>query len=230
MEQLAQFCLKERNIQPVLIHKKSVSSPKKIERIQEALKHTQIVIGSSLLTRPPQGISFDLIIVLQADQGLQAPSHTAASKTFQMLTELIHHHPTHNIILQTFQPDHPSIVNAARNTKVDFQERDHKHKKEFGYPPYGELCALLTKNKIESRLYAHVHKLYQELMYEKEHQGMSDLEIYPTPSLIYKMYDTYRYQILLKGPNVRTFLENVFWKLNISKRGFKADWNPETIG
>jgi hypothetical protein len=43
------------------------------------------------------------------------------------------------------------------------------------------------------------------------------------------MFGKYRYNIILKWPNVRHFMDIIFTKLNLAKKWFKVDWMAESI-
>jgi hypothetical protein len=43
------------------------------------------------------------------------------------------------------------------------------------------------------------------------------------------MYGKYRYHIILKWPQVRNFMDIIYSKLNLQKRGFKVDRQATTI-
>jgi hypothetical protein len=58
---------------------------------------------------------------------------------------------------------------------------------------------------------------------------MKDMEIYTTPPLIYKVFWKYRYNIILKWKEVRNFMDVVYTKLSLNKKGFKINWMPETM-
>jgi len=78
------------------------------------------------------------------------------------------------------------------------QSEELAQRQEMQYPPVTQMCVLLYKHEIEGRLYTSTHKLYQELLYLRDQYEMTDLEIYATPPMIYKMYGKYRYHIILK--------------------------------
>ena len=78
------------------------------------------------------------------------------------------------------------------------QTEELTQRQEMQYPPVTQMCVLLYKHEIEGRLYTSTHKLYQELLYLRDQYEMTDLEIYATPPMIYKMYGKYRYHIILK--------------------------------
>jgi primosomal protein N' len=91
------------------------------------------------------------------------------------------------------------------------------------------MAIILYKHEIEEKLFNKVNKLYQELNYLKEKYQFSDLEIYPTPPLIYKIFGKYRYNIILKSKNLRDFLEIAFEKLRIYEKRFKIDRKPNQL-
>jgi len=82
----------------------------------------------------------------------------------------------------------------------------------------------MYKNEMEKKVFQTVNKLYQELLYYKQkNEPKNKIEIYATPPLIYKMFNKYRYNIIIKGKNIRPFLEDAYQKLQIAQRGFKID-------
>lgn len=188
-----------------------------------------IIIGTSLLATPIRNYPLDLIIFLNADLWLNIPDYTSAERNFYFLYETFVKHTTANFIVQSFNPDQYSIRNACRMSKEKFYAEDNVFRNVNGYPPFGELCVILYKNEIEESLYAKVDTLYKDLLYLKEKYELKDIEIYSTPPLIYKMFGKYRYNIILKWPNVRQFMDIIFTKLNLAKKGFKVDWMAESI-
>jgi hypothetical protein len=58
---------------------------------------------------------------------------------------------------------------------------------------------------------------------------LKDMEIYTTPPLIYKVFWKYRYNIILKWKEVRNFMDVVYTKLSLNRKGFKINWMPETM-
>jgi hypothetical protein len=58
---------------------------------------------------------------------------------------------------------------------------------------------------------------------------LKDMEIYTTPPLIYKVFWNYRYNIILKWKEVRNFMDVVYTKLSLNRKGFKINWMPETM-
>ena len=249
-QKVAEYLKNEYNQDALIIESATVNSPNKIAKLFEKIwvknntnevsklreanyakgkLPVQIVIWTSLLTTPIHWYNFDLIIFLNADLGLNIPDYTSAERNFYFLYEAFVKHPTANFIVQSFNPDQYSIRSACQMSKEKFYEQDNVFRKANGYPPFGELCVILYKNEIEESLYTKVDTLHKDLLYLKEKYQLKDIEIYSTPPLIYKMFGKYRYNIILKWPNVRQFMDIIYTKLNLAKKGFKVDWMAESI-
>jgi hypothetical protein len=91
------------------------------------------------------------------------------------------------------------------------------------------MCLILYKDEIEEKLYNKVDQLYKELLYLQEKYQLKDMDIFTTPPLIYKVFGKYRYNIILKGKEVRNFMDIVYTKLSLNKKGFKINRMPETM-
>jgi len=195
---------------------------------------------------------FDCIIFLNVDAWLNIPDFASPNNTFYMIYDTIISHHCVNFILQTHKPDHPAIRLACSLQLQERKKHDKLFRQQHHYPPYGDICILMYKNEIEKKVFNTVNKLYQELLYLKENQkslssnwleknntedikqktsGSSErsehslfsLEIYASPPLIYKMFSKYRYHIIIKGHNIRPFIQQAYTQLNIATRWFKVN-------
>lgn len=231
IDQLSMICREKRWEQPLVIKSSQVNSPSKIKKIQTELNHIhpQILIGTSLLTTPPVNLTIDMVIVLESDWWLHSPHFSASRNNFCFLSEIIRNYTPANIIFQSYNTEQPSILYACTQEEEKMKELDSRRRKEHKYPPYAQIWALLYKHEIEKNVHSTTDKLYKELMYLKEKYEFSDLEIYPTPPMIYKIYGKYRYNIILKSSKLRQFMEIVWSKLNIHRRWFKMDWEPMSL-
>ncbi len=228
-QQVAQRIEDTYRIIPLLIESEKVNSPSKIKKITTSLATAQIVVGTTLLSQPPQGVRFDLLIVVQADSRLNIPDYQSSRQTFTFLYETFSNHHDATFLIQSYNPEHAAVQSACKLDLEGMRKSELEMRKQFGYPPVLEMCVLLYKHEIEERLYGSVNKLYQELLFLKENYAMSDLEITTTPPLIYKMFGKYRYNIILKGSNLRQFMDIAYSKLKMPSRGFKIDREPMGI-
>ena len=126
-------------------------------------------------------------------------------------------HQTSHYIIQTHNPQHHVFLHACKLDSQGFHMQMQTYLQTHGYPPYGELCLILYKHQIEERMFAKINTLYQDLLYLREKMSL-DIEIYATPPLIYKIYSTYRYHIIIKGKSIREFVDYAYHALNIHSK------------
>jgi primosomal protein N' (replication factor Y) (superfamily II helicase) len=186
----------------LIVESEKANSSNKIKNILLELNQSPILIWTSLLSTAIPEYPLDLVVFLNADIGLNIPDYNVGEKNFNLLyhTFLNHHHA--QFIVQTFNPGHYSIRSACALDEQGFWEQENIFRKEHNYPPFADLCVLLYKNEIEDKVFSKVDKLHKELLYLKERYQLHDLEIYATPPLIYKIFGKYRYNIILKWPNL----------------------------
>lgn len=201
----------------LVIDNKKTQSLNKIHHLYRTLEQHNIVIATSILTRPSPSRIADLIVMINADIGLQIPDFDSDRKQFQVLYELLIAHQTPHYILQTHNPQHHTFVYACALDPQGFDTQMQTYLQTHHYPPYGELCLILYKHEIEDRLFAKVNTLYQDLLYLREKMSV-DIEIYATPPLIYKIYNTYRYHIIIKGEEIRAFVDEAYTLLDIRRK------------
>lgn len=230
IQKLAQILSQEYWKDTILISSETVNSEKKIERLQQELAdqkkkgNTPVLLGTSLLSTPIKDRDLDLVVILDADIGLNIPDYNAAEKNFYFLYETLSKHRSPTFLLQSFNPEHHSIRNACKLDPKNFWEQEHPFRATHHYPPFGEICVLLYKDEVEEKVFKKIDTLYKELIYLQQRYQLPEIEIYSTPPLIYKIFGKYRYHIILKGANVRSFMDIIYPKLDLSKRGFKVDW------
>lgn len=248
-QKVAEYLENEFHIHPLIIESETVNSPNKIAKVVESLSsqrsvksdwwpeditdfktlQTQIIIWTSLLCSPIPWYPFDLVVFLNADLGLQIPDYSSAEKNFSFLYEAFAKHQTDQFIVQSFNPDHYSIRNACKMDPQGFYAEDNVFRKANRYPPFGEICIILYKHEIEESLFKKVDTLYKELLYLKEKYWLKEIEIFSTPPLIYKMFGKYRYNIIIKGTQVKEFMDIVYSKLKLASKWFKIDRMAESI-
>ena len=234
IQQLTMLIQDTRGISPYIITSKDVNSPSKLTKARAELSHStpQILLGTSLLTTPPSlrgDLTIDMVIVLEADGWLHTPHFSASRNNFCFLSEIITWYPKAQLIFQSYNVETPSVLHACNQDMAAMQTFDLARRKEHLYPPYGEICALLYKHEIEKNVHWSTDKLYKELLYLREKYEWTDLEIYPTPPLVYKMFGKFRYTIILKSATLRQFMEIAWSRLDVHKRWFKMDWEPRGL-
>ena len=232
LQKIAEYLTQTFGIIPVIVDSDTTNSQIKTTKRIQIIQQTPaplIVLGTSLLSTPPQGMVFDCLIFLNADVGLGVPDYHAARYNFELLYETITHHHSPVTIIQSHNPTHYSILSACKLDQSGFEWQDDQYRQIHHYPPYSELCVIMYKNEIESNLFITVNKLHQELIYMTNKNNLTDLEIFATPPLVYKKFGKYRYHIIIKGKEIRKWIDQRYVELNMYHRGFKLDRNPRNI-
>ena len=111
-----------------------------------------ILVGTQMITK---GLDFDniaLVGVLNADSLLRYPDMRANERAFQLLTQVSgragRRAKKGNVIIQTYNPEHPVIIETMHHLYDRFFMRESDERKMFRYPPYFRMIQieLLHKN------------------------------------------------------------------------------------
>ena len=179
-----------------MIDATTVSSLPKISRVTQELAGVQCIIATSLLQVPPKDWKPDAVIVIRADSSLGVPDWKVSEHAYTQLATMIRHYNC-PIIVQSYSVEHHAIRAACSQNNEKFWTAENAFRQAHSYPPYGELAVILYKHEVEKTMFTRVNKLYQELLFLQEHAGWKG-DIFATPPLVYKIYDKYRYNIVLK--------------------------------
>lgn len=171
----------------------------------------------------------DIIIFLQADAWLQIPSFDVSAKIFWKLYETFYKHHTSTFIVQSYNVDHYAIRRACAMDVDGFEQADTKFRQLNQYPPFIEMAIIRYKHPTEESVHNKIDAIRKELLFYMEKYERQDIEIYSTPPMIYKMFDKYRYHIILKGKDVRSFLDIIISKLRLLERNCKIERMPEGL-
>lgn len=115
-------------------------------------KKIDILVGTQMITK---GLDFDniaLVGVLNADAILRYPDLRANERAFQLLTQVSgragRRAKQGQVIIQTYSPEHPVIIETMHHLYNRFFERESAERKAFRYPPYFRMIQieLLHKN------------------------------------------------------------------------------------
>lgn len=88
-------------------------SRKKLTSHMSKVAQAQVLVGTELLTTPLSGHSVDLLVYLDADQGLHIPDFGAPARNFWFLYDGLRSYECPHMIVQSYNPEHPSIRAAC---------------------------------------------------------------------------------------------------------------------
>lgn len=170
--------------------------------------NVQIIIGTQVVAKGLDLPHLRTVGVIQADAGLSLPDYTASERAFQLLAQVIGRvgrskHPT-KVIVQSYQPDHPAIVDGVSQNYADFYRRNLSQRKHTNFPPFCHLLKLTCVYKTEKAAISNARKLLTTL----KTNSKPPIEILgPTPAFYERVRDTYRWQIVIKSPKRQDLIE-----------------------
>lgn len=208
------------------------------EKILAAFANEQadILVGTQMIVKGHDFPNVTLVGVLAADLSLNQNDYRAGERTFQLLTQAAGRagrgEKPGEVVIQTYQPEHYSIVHAAAQDYEGFYEEEMAYRELGEYPPAAHLLAVLLIAKEQEEGAALAVKM-AELLTEK----MKDKKIHiigPTEASIGKINDLYRqvlyirqeeYQILVEAKDIlEQFCKEGDWK-NVT---IQYDFDPMT--
>ena len=119
-------------------------------------KETNILVGTQMVTK---GLDFDsvkVVGILNADNMLTFPDFRAYERSFQLMEQVSgragRKGDKGKVIIQTYQPQHPVILNVMSHDYVRFYEEQMPIRRQFNYPPYSRLVMVRLKDVDEQKL------------------------------------------------------------------------------
>jgi primosomal protein N' (replication factor Y) len=161
-----------------------------------------LIIGTQVIAKGLDLPKLRAVGVIQADSGLSLPDYGSSERTFQLLAQVIgrvgrSHHPT-TVIVQSYQPSHPAVVDGLAQDYANFYETALTERERAHFPPFTYLLKLTCVYKTESAAIKNAQKLAAEL---RSKTVGGDIQILgPTPAFYERQRDTYRWQLVLKSP------------------------------
>lgn len=105
-----------------------------------------ILIGTQMIVKGHDFSNVTLVGILAADQSLNDHDFRSAERTFQLLTQAAGRagrgEVAGNVIIQTYQPDHYSIVFAKNQDYDAFYTQEIAYRSLLQYPPAGHMLLI----------------------------------------------------------------------------------------
>ena len=229
------------NFKTLRVDKDSVRSQEDMKSFisQVERKEAQIIIGTQMLSKGLNFPSIYLVGLILADMDFHFPDFRAEERSFQTLLQMAGRSGRSGfgeVVLQSFNPQHSSILFAKKHDYKGFFYSKIKSRETLFYPPFSRLCLLRMdslKEKEAGDFAKQIVKVAKELAMsvQKENQMKYGIQILgPSPAPLMKIKNRYRFQILIKGENYRLldqYLKKLFIK--IPKKSFiqlKVDRDP----
>jgi primosomal protein N' (replication factor Y) len=169
-----------------------------------------ILVGTQMVTKGHDFPNITLVGIICADLSLNFPDFRAGERTFQLLAQVAGRSGRGDIpgrvILQTYSPDHFSIIAAKNQDFKAFYQTEIDFRKSLKYPPFSRMIQIKISGKRKDITRQHAHALGDLLrIVRTRHQSFTrGVEILgPVEAPIPRIANRYRWQVLLKGIGVK---------------------------
>ena len=165
----------------------------------------QALIGTQMIAKGLDFPNVTLVGVIAADLTLNLPDYRAQERTFQLITQVAGRAgratETGEVIVQTYQPEHPCIVAAAAQDYRAFFTQEFDRRRTGLYPPFTMIARLLTESEqcdaaqaMNTRLFDTVEAFLQAHPAQRRRVLMLRADEAP----VSKLRGKYRFHVLMK--------------------------------
>jgi primosomal protein N' (replication factor Y) len=174
-----------------------------------------VLLGTQMVAKGFDFPGVTLVGVIYADTQLNLPDFRASERTFQLLTQVAGRagrgRTPGEVVIQTFLPDHPSLLAAAAQDFSLFYGKEIEDRRELAFPPFSRLVDVSFTGREESEviLRANSVKTLVEGWLRKERIASVDA-MGPAPFPIARLRNKARWHLTLRGrslPELRRSVE-----------------------
>ena len=174
----------------------------KLEQRYSALVNgdIDIIIGTQMIAKGLDLPKLGLVGVVLADTSLYLPDFSSNERTYQLITQVVGRSGRHQdgrVVIQTYNPESPSIQYAINKNWTDFYTNEVADRKVALYPPHVFLLKLLYENKEDDAARTSTDEFAKMLR-----RQIKDVEVLgPSPAFHYKTRTGWRWQLVIKSNN-----------------------------
>ena len=168
--------------------------------IKDFGKHKyDILVGTQMIAKGLDFPNVSLVGVLNADMSLTIPDFRSAERTFQLLSQVSGRAGRGDIqgevIIQTYNNNHYSIVFAKNHDYLSFYKEEMKIRKSLSYPPYYYITLVNISCKDYELGFAHADKIGK---YLRDNLEKTTIILGPTMANMFKINNVFHYQCIIK--------------------------------
>jgi primosomal protein N' (replication factor Y) len=220
----------------------TTSTRNSFEKIYNSFKkgETDILVGTQMLAKGLHFPNVTVVGIVSADLTMNLPFYTANEKSYQLITQVSGRAGRGNkpgtVFVQTYDPDHYSLVYSKNNDYKSFVKRELSLRKEFRYPPYIDIINITVLSKKEDIVQNFVNEKHLEIR-----KSLNDLItkrtvlMYPPMNnSIYKVNNKYRVSIIIKykksvSSEIKNCLRKILLNRSYNEIDISIDINPTSI-
>ena len=168
-----------------------------------------ILVGTQMIVKGHDFPDVTLVGVLAADMSLYGSDYRAAERTFQLLVQASGRagraEKSGEVVIQSYTPEHYSIVAAAANDYEGFYEEEISYRKLLGYPPVNNMLQVMFSSDDRQRLEETCNDI--KIWCTGSWTGNSISVAGPVPAQVYKVKDVYSQILCVRSADYKSLTE-----------------------
>lgn len=199
-----------------------------------------ILVGTQMVAKGLDIPGVTLVGVVGADLTLHMPDFRSAERTFQLVAQVAGRAGRGDVpgevLVQTYSPDHYSIMYASRHDYISFYKHEMEIRKALQYPPYTRLARVLFTGKDEDTVKKAAEGLAAVLTGMAGMDQFGGIEILgPAAAPLPRIKDRYRYHLVVKsksGKILRSLLKSMMNRVELKGRdgvNISVDIDPQNL-
>ncbi len=172
-------------------------------------RRIDLLVGTQMVAKGHDFPHITLVGIICADLSLSLPDFRASERSFQLLAQVAGRagrgQTPGKVILQTYNPEHFSIVAARNQDFKAFYTEEIRFRQALNYPPFSRMVQVMISGRDKKQTAAHAQQLgdlCRRLQRRgKEFSGAVEI-LGPIEAALTRIAGRYRWQILTKGSGV----------------------------
>ena len=160
-----------------------------------------ILIGTQMIAKGLDFPNVSVVGVVAADLSLNNWDYKCGENTFQLLTQVSGRagraEVSGNVYIQTYNPEHYSIVFAKEKNYIEFYKHEISIRRQMVYPPFSSIFFIVFTGVDEKKIITSLYKL-SDIMLNYNRKGLFEF-LGPAPCMISKIRKNYRWKIIVKS-------------------------------
>ena len=187
-----------------------------------------ILVGTQMIAKGLDFPNVTLVGVINADTGLNLPDFRASERTFQLLSQVAGRAGRGpdggRVVIQTYNPSYYAIQAAAKHDYTTFYDKEITYRRQLNYPPFARLASMVYSHTSEAACRSEAERMAAELDTESKSRGVAGVSLIgPATAFIYRLRGRFRWQIVVRGQDLSTFLGEIGvpqgWSIDIDPVG-----------
>lgn len=173
-----------------------------------------VLLGTQMIAKGLDFPNVTLVGILSADTSLNLPDFRAGERTFQLITQVSgragRHKKSGEVVLQTYNPDHYSVITAANHDYQMFYDKEMNIRKIGKYSPYFFITQITITSEYMEETINEANKITNTL---RKYLSKQVIILGPVIPYVSRISNRFRANIIVKY-KIETNLDNILKEIN----------------